>query len=115
MSSNDNQLLPIIIDELQLIEPEFSDKISFYQDRLDVFDAVIATGSNNSARYFDYYFNKYPSIIRKSRTSLAILDGEENELDLDSLSRDVFQYFGLGCRNVSKLFLPNISGISLYI
>jgi hypothetical protein len=69
-------------------------------------DAYIATGSNNSSRYFEYYFGKYPSIIRKNRTSIAILTGTENNEDLEKLADDVYQYFGLGCRNVTKIFVP---------
>ena len=75
-------------------------------DRLANFDAVIATGSNNTARYFDQYFGKYPNIIRKNRNAIAVLDGKENESELKALGRDVFQFFGLGCRNVSKVYLP---------
>src|SRR5690606_9789947 len=70
------------------------------------FDAVIATGSNNTARYFEYYFKDKPSIIRKNRNSVAVLDGNESEQDLIALGKDIFTYFGLGCRNVSKLFVP---------
>jgi hypothetical protein len=69
-------------------------------------DAYIATGSDNSARYFDYYFGRYPSIIRKNRTSVAILNGHESEEELSLLADDVMQYFGLGCRNVTKLYVP---------
>ena len=69
-------------------------------------DAVIATGSNNSARYFEYYFGKYPHIIRKNRNSVAVLTGSESTAELQLLGKDIFQYFGLGCRNVSKLFVP---------
>lgn len=69
-------------------------------------DAYIATGSNNSSRYFDYYFSKYPSIIRKNRTSIAILTGNESSEELERLSHDTYQYFGLGCRNVTKIFVP---------
>ncbi len=69
-------------------------------------DAYIATGSNNSARYFDYYFSKYPHIIRRNRTSVALLTGEETSAELDKLADDVYQYFGLGCRNVTKLYVP---------
>src|SRR4051812_6551940 len=69
-------------------------------------DAYIATGSNNSARYFDYYFKKYPSIIRRNRTSVAVLTGKESEAELEKLSDDVYQYFGLGCRNVTKILVP---------
>jgi hypothetical protein len=73
---------------------------------LPPFDAVIATGSNNSARYFESYFSKYPNIIRKNRNSVGILGGGENEADFMALGDDVFSYFGLGCRNVSKIFVP---------
>jgi hypothetical protein len=69
-------------------------------------DGYIATGSNNSARYFEYYFGKYPNLIRRNRTSVAILDGNETEDDLKKLADDVYVYFGLGCRNVTKLYVP---------
>src|SRR5690606_32672077 len=68
-------------------------------------DAVIATGSNNTSRYFEYYFGKYPNIIRKNRTSVAILTGNESEADLKALGSDIFSFFGLGCRNVSKIYV----------
>lgn len=106
MSSDDNQLLPIILDELKSIEPTFADKICFTEGKMENFDAVIATGSDNSARYFEHYFGKYPNIIRKSRNSVAIIDGSESEEELSGLANDVFQYFGLGCRSVSKVYLP---------
>jgi hypothetical protein len=77
-----------------------------FADMLKGCDAYIATGSNNSARYFDYYFKKYPSIIRRNRTSVAVLTGHESAADLDRLSDDVYYYFGLGCRNVTKLYVP---------
>ena len=113
MSSDDNQLLPIIVEALKTIEPNFADKIHFIQDKIECFDAVIATGSDNSARYFEYYFGKYPNIIRKSRSSIAILDGSESEEDLKGLANDVFQYFGLGCRSISKVFLPKDYDLNL--
>ena len=69
-------------------------------------DAYIATGSNNSARYFEYYFNKYPNIIRRNRTSVAILDGNETKQELEKLADDIYLYFGLGCRNVTKIYAP---------
>ena len=106
MSSDDNQLLPIIVEELKRIEPSFADKIQFTKDKMENFDAVIATGSDNSARYFEHYFGKFPNIIRKSRSSVAILDGTESKKELKGLANDVFQYFGLGCRSISKVFLP---------
>ncbi len=74
--------------------------------RLRGMDAYIATGSNNSARYFDYYFGKYPSLIRRNRTSIAVLDGNETAEELDKLADDVFLYFGLGCRNVTQIHVP---------
>lgn len=105
LSSQDDVLIPFIVDELIKIEPEFKDYIEFV-DLLKGMDAVIATGSDNTARYFDYYFSKYPNIIRKNRTSIAVLNGEENSDELNNLGNDLFSYFGLGCRNVSKLYLP---------
>jgi len=105
-SSNDKQLLPYLATYLESVEPQFKGKITFTEDKLSDFDAVIATGSNNSARYFEYYFKEKPSIIRKNRNSVAILTGSESEDDLKALSEDIFRYFGLGCRNVSKIFVP---------
>jgi hypothetical protein len=106
LSSDDNILLPAIAEILVDIEPSFKETIVFCDHRLTGFDAVIATGSNNTARYFDYYFGKYPGIIRHHRNSVAVIDGEENMNDLEALADDIFIYFGLGCRNVSKVFLP---------
>ncbi|MGL5111641.1 MAG: acyl-CoA reductase [Flavobacterium sp.] len=105
-SSNDQHLLPFIASYLQHIAPEFQGKITFTEGRLTNFDAVIATGSNNTARYFEYYFKNTPSIIRKNRNSVAILSGQETHEQLEALGEDIFRYFGLGCRNVSKLFVP---------
>ena len=105
VSSKDSVLIRFISSTLIEIEPRFSPEIEF-ADMLKGFDAVIATGSDNSARYFNYYFSKYPHIIRKNRTSCAVLNGKESQEDLLALGKDVFQYFGLGCRNVSKLFVP---------
>lgn len=105
-SSNDKYLLPYLSQYLESVEPEFKGKIEFTENKLQKFDAVIATGSNNTARYFEYYFKDKPSIIRKNRNSIAILTGDESEQELKALSEDIFQYFGLGCRNVSKLFVP---------
>ncbi|MEL6810788.1 MAG: acyl-CoA reductase [Bacteroidota bacterium] len=106
LSSNDKILFPFIAEELIRIEPEFEDRIRFTQDKLESFDAVIATGSNNTARYFDHYFGKYPNIIRKNRNSVAILNGTESQEQLEDLAHDIFRYFGLGCRNVSKIYIP---------
>ena len=105
-SSNDKHLLPFLAKYLEFAEPQFKGKIVFTEDKLNSFEAVIATGSNNTARYFEYYFKGKPSIIRNNRNSVAILTGEESHEDLKNLSEDIFRYYGLGCRNVSKLFVP---------
>ncbi|MCM4160326.1 acyl-CoA reductase [Antarcticibacterium flavum] len=105
-SSNDKKFLPLIARFLSLVEPAYKDKINFTEDRLPHFDAVIATGSNNTARYFEYYFKGKPSIIRKNRNSVAVLTGNESREELEALGEDIFRYFGLGCRNVSKLYVP---------
>jgi hypothetical protein len=105
-SSNDQHLLPFLAKYLIAIEPELANKITFIEGKLENFDAVIATGSNNTARYFEYYFKDKPSIIRKNRNSVAVLNGEETKEQLIALGEDIFRYFGLGCRNVSKLFVP---------
>lgn len=110
LSSKDNQLLDFISKLLIDLQPEFGQLIQFQSERLSgeiKFDAIIATGSNNSARYFEAYFKKYPHIIRKNRNSVAVLSGKESEKQLKALGNDVFLYFGLGCRNVSKLYIPN--------
>jgi hypothetical protein len=105
-SSSDKHLLPFLAKYLEYIETDFKQKITFTEDKLTNFDAVIATGSNNTARYFEYYFKNKPNIIRKSRNSVAVITGNESEADLTKLSDDVFTYFGLGCRSVSKLYVP---------
>jgi len=105
LSSQDLFLMQWMIRKLCEIEPAFIDQIDVCE-QLKVMDAVIATGSNNTARYFDYYFGKYPHIIRKNRTSVAILNGKETDTELMKLGKDVFTYFGLGCRNVSKIWVP---------
>lgn len=106
-SSNDKVLLPLIADFLIQENPEFRNLIEFSDQRLKDFDAVIATGSNNTARYFDFYFGKYPNIIRKNRNSVAVLSGKETKEELERLADDIFTYFGLGCRNVSKIYIPH--------
>lgn len=106
LSSSDTVLMNWVINQLIQIEPEFESFISV-EEMLKGKDAYIATGSDNSARYFNYYFGKYPSIIRQNRTSIAILSGEESQEDLKSLGKDIFKYFGLGCRNVSKIFVKS--------
>ncbi len=105
-SSNDKQLLPYLAKYLEYVEPDFKEHIFFTEGKLEYFDAVIATGSNNTARYFEYYFKDKPSIIRNNRNSAAILLGTETPEELKELSNDIFRYYGLGCRNVSKLFVP---------
>jgi len=105
-SSDDNQLLPVLAKILIKIEPSFAERIRFSNGKLENFDAIIATGSDNTARYFNFYFGKYPHIIRKNRNSAAVLTGKENQKELTLLGEDIFRYFGLGCRNVSKLFVP---------
>ncbi len=106
LSSDDNKLMPAIAQLLTAIEPEFEPYIEFTDGFLKNFDAIIATGSNNTARYFDFYFGKYPNIIRKNRNGVAILTGDETETQMQALADDIFLYFGLGCRNVAKLFVP---------
>lgn len=106
-SSSEKSFLPLISDYLIALNPEFKERISFTEDKVSGFDAVIATGSNNTARYFEYYFEKYPHIIRKNRNSVAVLRGDETKEELFLLGQDIFQYFGLGCRSVSKLLVPS--------
>lgn len=105
-SSNDQHLLPFLAKYLVFVDESLKDKITFVKGKLENFDTVIATGSNNTARYFEYYFKEKPSIIRKNRNSVAVLNGNETVEDLQALGEDIFRYFGLGCRNVSKLFVP---------
>jgi hypothetical protein len=105
-SSNDQHLLPFLAKYLISIEPKLVNYITFVEGKLEGFDAVIATGSNNTARYFEFYFKDKPSIIRKSRNSVAVLNGQESKEQMIALGEDVFRYFGLGCRNVSKIFVP---------
>ncbi len=106
LSTDDNKLLPLLYKMLIKIEPEFKSRINFTDGKLENFDAIIATGSNNTSRYFEYYFEKYPHIIRKNRNSVAVLNGRETNEDLHNLGLDIFRYYGLGCRNVSKIYVP---------
>lgn len=105
LSSKDPYLLKHLVEKAV---GEFPDLVDFIQfdEMLKGCDAYIATGTNNSARYFEYYFEKYPNIIRKNRTSIAILDGAETQEELNLLADDIQLYFGLGCRNVTKLYVP---------
>lgn len=105
-SSKDDYLIKFLANYLIALDNRFNEKITFVEGKLENFDAVIATGSNNTARYFEYYFKNKPSIIRKSRNSVAVLTGNETPEEMTLLSEDVFRYFGLGCRNVSKIFVP---------
>jgi hypothetical protein len=104
-SSDDECLIPAIADLLISIDSSFLNKINILSGPRSNYDAVIATGSNNSARYFNQYFGKYPNIIRKSRTSVAVLTGKESDSEIRGLAKDMFTYYGLGCRNVSKLLV----------
>ena len=105
-SSKDKLLVHWIVKFLIHTDSSFGSRIELTKDQLKNFDAVIATGSNNTARYFEYYFRDKPHIIRKNRNSLAVLTGDETETDFANLAEDIFRYFGLGCRSVSKLMVP---------
>ena len=107
LSSDDATLLPKLSEHLVEFAPDLQSRITFSQGRIGEVDAVIATGSNNSLKYFEQYFGKYPHIFRKNRTSVAVLDGTETKEQIFALGKDIFQYFGLGCRNVSHLLIPH--------
>ena len=106
LSSNDKHFLPLVTKFLEYYDTDFKGKITFTTGKLINYNTVIATGSNNTARYFEHYFGKHPNIIRKNRNSVAIITGKETKEELEGLGEDIFQYFGLGCRNVSKIFVP---------
>jgi hypothetical protein len=106
LSSNDKTLLPALANHLVEFCPVLKGQIEFSAGKIGEIDGVIATGSDNSIKYFEQYFGKYPHIFRKNRTSVAVLDGSETKDDLNRLGEDIFSYFGLGCRNVSHLFIP---------
>lgn len=106
LSSNDCVLLPYLITQMKTFAPEWTEAVTFTDDKVTEYDAVIATGSNNTARYFEYYFGKKPHIIRKNRHSVAVLTGKETPEELFALGKDIFLYYGLGCRSISKLFVP---------
>ena len=110
LSNSDNCIIPFLTDLMKLS----SERIVYSDIFLKDYDGVIATGSDNTSRYFDYYFKNKRSIIRKNRNSIAILNGEESDDDLKSLSQDIFTYFGLGCRNVSKLYVPKNYNFDLF-
>ncbi|MCC8427032.1 acyl-CoA reductase [Mucilaginibacter sp. UR6-11] len=104
-SVQDARLIKQVLEMLTTIDTRFANQFSFVERLID-FDAVIATGSNNSSRYFEYYFGKVPNIIRKNRNSLAVITGNETKEQLYNLGHDIFDYFGLGCRNISKILIP---------
>jgi hypothetical protein len=104
-SSQDEVLIKGLVAELIRLEPRLADQVA-YADRLNEAEALIATGSDQSARYFEYYFGQKPHLIRKNRTSVGVLSGTETAADLRALGGDILSYFGLGCRNVSKLYVP---------
>lgn len=106
LSSDDKILIPAIAKIMNKIDEDTETSIELTQEKLKKFDAIIATGSNNTARYFEYYFGKYPNIIRKNRNGVGVLTGQESMTDLTLLGQDIFSYFGLGCRNISKLYVP---------
>lgn len=105
LSSKDDVMLPALLRKLAEWEPAVAQQVTI-EEMLKGCDAYIATGSNNTARYFEQYFGKYPNIIRKNRTSVAILDGTETDAELSALADDVYLYYGLGCRNVTQVCVP---------
>lgn len=107
LSSKDSHLFKFILTFLVKENPDFDTKFDVVESKLEIFDAVIATGNNISANQFELYFKKYPKIIRKNRHSIAILNGNETKKEIELLANDIFYYYGLGCRNVSKIFIPN--------
>lgn len=113
LSSSDNKLLPFVFNYLIELLPEFKSRIIF-TEQLKNFDAVIATGSNNTSRYFEYYFGKVPNIIRKNRNSVAVLTGKETEEEIKALGHDIFDYFGMGCRSISKILIPKTYDIKSF-
>jgi len=115
LSSQDEVMMRGIAELLIKIEPSFASQITFV-DRLNEADAYMATGSDNTARYFEFYFGNKPNIIRQNRHSIAILNGEETEEDFKKLGEDIFMYFGLGCRSVAKVYIPEgFEPTSLYL
>ena len=106
LSSDDKILIPFIVDYLDSIVPGIKNKVEFTTNPIKDFSGVIATGSNSSFKYFEYYFGNYPNVLRKTRHSIAVLDSNESEEDLKNLGNDIFNYFGMGCRSVSKLLVP---------
>jgi len=114
LSSEDNKLMPLLTLYLFQFTPELKDFISFSDRNLSGFDAVIATGSNNSLVNFESYFSKYPHLFRHNRTSIAVLDGTETKEELKALGEDILNYFGRGCRNVTHLLIPENFDLNLF-
>ena len=112
-STSDPLLIPFLVKKLQEFEPDFTSLVEFTSERFKSFDAIIATGSNNAARYFEYYFSKVPNLIRSNRNGIAILDGSETKEQLEALAKDIVQYYGLGCRSTAKIFVPNQYDLNL--
>lgn len=106
LSSDDQHLFPAVLKTMSLFNDQMSEYVQIVTDKMEGFDAVIATGSDNSATYFESYFGKYPNIIRKNRTSVAFLEGDESKDELQLLGHDIFDFYGLGCRNVSQIWIP---------
>lgn len=106
LSSDDARLIPLALYLIMKWQPAMKEQIQWAEGKLEKFDRIIATGSDNTSRYFHAYFDKYPNIIRQTRTSVAILNGTESAEELHALGRDIFDYFGLGCRNVCKVYFP---------
>lgn len=115
LSSKDDRLLKKVVDILVSIEDRFKDRIEFTEGYLKNINAIIATGSDNSSRYFEYYFKDLPHIIRRNRNGIAILNGTESKEDLHALGRDIFSYFGLGCRNVTKIYIPENYNLEIFL
>ena len=114
LSSDDKTLLPALASHLINFEPSLKEKIEFTIGKIGEIDAIIATGSDNSMKYFKQYFGHLPHIFRKNRSSIAVLNGNESKEDLVFLGKDIFQYFALGCRNVSHLLLPKNFNTDLF-
>jgi hypothetical protein len=105
-SSKEGGLMQMIAGILTDIEPGFKSCISFTSSIHANIDAIIATGSDNSARYFEYDYKNIPSLIRKNKNGIAVLGGTETRKELKGLAEDIFLFFGLGCRSVSKILIP---------
>ena len=106
LSSKDDRLIKKLCELVLAIDPDLGGRIEFADEKLSGMDAVIATGSDNSARYFEYYFRNIPHILRKNRNGVAVLTGQESDEELAGIGKDIFTYFGMGCRNVTKLYIP---------